>query len=143
MEKTYKIMVVDDDRELVEAVQVLLEARRYAVVPAYSGQECLRKVKEENPDLIVLDIMMVDVSEGFNVVQTLRSKAPDSEYASFSEVPIILLTGVQQKMKLKFSDMAGTESLPVQDFIEKPVAPKELLARIERVLKEGESQKGE
>jgi CheY-like chemotaxis protein len=141
MEASCKVMVVDDDRDLVQSIQDALEARQYTVATAHSGGECLDRVNEECPDLILLDVMMDGLSEGFGVVHELRSKAPDSEYAACADIPIILMTGVQRKTKLRFSDIVGSEALPVQDFIAKPFAPRELLARVEKVLQERQTQR--
>ncbi|MEW6202395.1 MAG: response regulator, partial [bacterium] len=87
MANTKKILVVDDDENLVEAVKATLLSKNYAVVTAYDGEEGIRKVKEEKPDLIILDIMM-DKKHGYDVCAELKRDP------QFSSIPIIILTGV-------------------------------------------------
>ena len=131
-----KILTVDDDRDLVEALRIVLESGGYEVVAAYDAETGLEKVRSERPDLVLLDVMMPNATEGFHFVWKLRNL--EGEY--FRSVPVIVLTAIHEKTELRFYPDSGDgtynagEYLPVQDFVDKPVEPKDLLERVEKVL---------
>jgi len=127
-----KILVVDDDPDLVEVIRLTLEAKDYQVFSATSGAEGLEKVKEINPDLIILDVMMDYITEGFQVSLQLRSPDPQSEYAPYSKVPILMLTALHSTTPLRFAP--DEDYLPVDDFVEKPLEPKALVQKVEKLL---------
>jgi CheY-like chemotaxis protein len=91
-------------------------------------------VKEIRPDLIILDVMMDTTTEGFQVSYQLRSHDPDSAYGEFSTIPIIMLTGISQKMQMKFSIQKDGDYLPVDEFLEKPIQLDPLLEMIRKLL---------
>jgi CheY-like chemotaxis protein len=126
-----KILVIDDDPDIAEALRLTLQGI-YDVHTATNGQEGLRKVKEVKPDLIILDVMMETATEGFQMSLALRSSDPDSEFAEFSKVPILMLTAIHQTTPLRFAP--DSEYLPVDDFVEKPVKPSILLAKVKKLL---------
>jgi two-component system response regulator MtrA len=136
MEQRTKILLVDDDRDLVHVLRLVLEGRGYAVVAVYDPKEAAPTADRERPDLIVLDVMMPDATEGFHVVWNLRKRQEDY----FQHVPIVMLTAIHSKTQLRFypESSDGTysagEYLPVQGFVDKPVEPHALLAEIDRVL---------
>ena len=127
-----KILVIDDDPDLVELTRLTLEARGYRVFSAANGTEGLKKVKEINPDLIILDVMMKYVTEGFQVALELRNPDPQSEYAPYSKIPILMLTAIHSKTPLRFTP--DEEYLPVDDFVEKPLKASALLQKVEKLL---------
>lgn len=129
-----KILVVDDDPDAVEVIRITLEANDYDVYSASNGTEGLRMVKEVHPDLIILDVMMDTTTEGFQVSYQLRSHDPDSEYREFSSIPIIMLTGISQKMHMKFSPKTDGDYLPVDELLEKPIQIEPLLEKIRKLL---------
>ena len=120
MSRSKRILIVDDDPDIVEALRLTLQGN-YQVFTASSGQEALRRVKEVNPHLIILDVMMETDTEGFQVSLTLRSPDPASEFARYATVPILVLTAIHQRTPLRFGPDA--DYLPVDDFVEKPVKP--------------------
>lgn len=128
-----KILIIDDDDDLVYALRLPLEAAGYTVFSAASGDEGLRKVKEVNPDLIILDVMMDTTTEGFHVSLTLRSPTPSSEYAAYRNVPILMLTAIHSTTPLRFGP--DKDYLPVDVFIEKPIEPSALLEKVRAYLK--------
>jgi CheY-like chemotaxis protein len=130
-----KILVIDDDPDIVEVLKITLEANSYQVSAANSGSEGLAKVKEMKPDLIILDVMMDTVTAGFQVSYQLRSPDPQSEYAEYAKIPILMLTGVGEKMRMKFSPETDAEYLPVDAFIEKPIQTPVLLEKVRKLLK--------
>ena len=127
-----KILIVDDDPDLVEVMRLTLEAAGYAVFSAASGEEGLEKVKEVHPDLIVLDVMMDYTTEGFQVSLQLRSPEPDSEYAPYRNIPILMLTALHSTTPLRFGP--DDDYLPVDDFVEKPLEPSALVEKVVQLL---------
>ena len=133
MAKGADILIIDDDRDLVESIRIVLESRRYGVRTAYNGKEGYQKIQEKAPDLILLDVMMATDTEGFSLAYKLRNNP------AYKEIPIIMVTGFTKKMAEagpeKFQHIMG-ENWPVTQFLEKPIDPEELLSVIEGVLEE-------
>ena len=133
-----KILIIDDDPDIVEAMRMPLEANSYNVITASNGKEGLQIAKEEVPDLIILDVMMETDTEGFHVAYALRSEEPDSEYKHCRKIPILMITAISQKKGMNFSPEKDDAFLPVDSFIEKPVQPKDLLAKVSELLANNE-----
>jgi CheY-like chemotaxis protein len=136
MSEKAKILIVDDDRDLVAVMRMVLQKQGYRVVDAPGPAEGLGAVEAERPDLILLDVMMPNATEGFHFVWTLRQKPG----AYYREVPIVILSAIHSKTDLRFypdssdgSYRAG-EYLPVQEFLDKPVDPTDLLSVVARRL---------
>ena len=125
-----KILIIDDDPDIVEAMRMPLEANSYYVISASNGKEGLQRAKDEIPDLIILDVMMETDTEGFHVAYELRSEEPDSEYKDCRNIPILMITAISQKKGMNFSPEKDEAFLPVDDFIEKPVQPQDLLKKV-------------
>ena len=129
-----KILIVDDDPDITEALKMTLEANHYEVHTAANGTEGLKQVKAVKPDLIILDVMMDTITEGFQVSYQLRNPDPKSEYAPYSKIPILMLTAIVEKKRMKFSTQADGDFLPVDDFVEKPIRPQVLLEKVKKLL---------
>jgi CheY-like chemotaxis protein len=129
-----KIVTIDDDPDILDVLRITLEANNYEVHAASNGAEGLRVIKRVRPDLIILDVMMDTVTEGFHVSYELRDKDPKSEYREFSKIPIIMLTSISQKMGMKFSPEKDGEYLPVDEFVEKPIRVESLLEKVKKLL---------
>ena len=127
-----KILIIDDDDDLVHAMRLPLEAAGYQVSRAASGDDGLRKVREAKPALIILDVMMDTTTAGFQVSLTLRSPDPASEYAAFRHIPILMLTAIHTTTPLRFGP--DKDYLPVDAFIEKPIEPEALLEQVRALL---------
>jgi CheY-like chemotaxis protein len=131
-----KVLLVDDDLDLVETLRLVLESKGYVAVAVNDAAQGIAKVETERPDLILLDVMMPHGTEGFHFVWKLR-QYPD-QY--FRDVPVVLLTAIHEKTNLRFYPDSGDgtyqagEYLPVQDFIDKPIDPAQLLERVKRAL---------
>jgi len=131
-----KILVVDDDEDFLFTVRTILSRKpEYQIFEARSGRDCLEQLSKVEPHLILLDVIMETDIDGFNVAQQIKSSDPKSPYAKYRDVPIVFLTSVEQKTKLRFADRIGTSLMPTDDFITKPIKPADLLSRIEEVLK--------
>lgn len=136
MAKTAKVLVVDDDPDIVETLRLVLESANYEVEGAGSPEQAFEKLKTFVPDIILLDVMMPDGTEGFHFVWKLRNEYPPE----LAQIPIVILSAIHETTKLRFypEQTDGTytpgEFLPVQGFIDKPAEPATLLKRIEQVL---------
>lgn len=125
-----KILIIDDDQDIVEAMKVVLESKQYEIATAESGEEGLKKVKLERPDLIILDIMMETGDKGFDVCRELK-KDEDNK-----DIPILMLTAIKERTGFDFKEEARDKTwLPVDDYVEKPLKPDELVAKVEALLK--------
>ena len=120
-----KILVVDDERPLVEIVKYNLEEEGFTVVPAYDGEEAMRLAMAEKPQLIILDIMMPG-QDGFAVCRQLRDRI---------NAPIIMLTAKDAEI----DKVLGLE-LGADDYITKPFSPRELVARVKAALRRVQMQ---
>lgn len=131
------ILLIDDDPDQRLTVRLPLEAEGYIIHEAANFEEGLAALKKVKPDLIILDVMMDTTTAGFQLALSMHSPDPDSEYNEFSQVPIIMLTAIHSTTSLRFTP--DEFYLPVQDFLEKPVDPKVLLAAVRKHLKDGNS----
>lgn len=119
-----KVLMIDDDPEFVEAISNLLDAKGYDVHTASNGKEGVEKAKAQNPDIILLDVMMTTKNEGFNVARELHDDQ------TLKDIPIIIMTGIRREMNLPFGFEPDETWLPVKKVLEKPVKPQVLLAAI-------------
>jgi len=125
-----KILIVDDDSDLVESTSAFLVSRGYTTVSASNGTEGLAMLEQEKPDLIVLDMMMDQRGDGFLFSRKMR-KEP-----AFQKTPIIMLTGMRQATGFHFltEDPRHPTFLPVDEFMEKPADLEELARRVARLI---------
>ena len=133
-----KILLVDDDPDVVDAMRMVLEWGDYEVATAGDATEAERQVAVVKPDLILLDIMMPDDTEGFQFIWRLREEMADEVRGT----PIVVISAIHSKVDLRFyPDQSGGaqsswEHLPVQGFIDKPATAQELLDKVREVLRE-------
>ena len=127
-----KILMIDDDPDIITAIRIPLEASGYDFFVAYSGAEGLEKVKEVKPDLIILDVMMETATEGFQLAHRLRDRSSGSEYAEYSGIPILMLTAIHTTTPLRFAP--DEDYLPVDAFLDKSADPDQLLAKVAELL---------
>ena len=123
---SHKILIIDDDIDLVEVLRIVLESHGYDVIDAQDGNRGFRLIEKEKPDLIILDVMMRTEDEGFYIAEKIRSQ-PD-----IANIPIIMLTAVCQQTGYQYKK--NDDVLPVDEFIEKPVMPNTLIGLIEKYL---------
>lgn len=127
------ILIIDDDRDLVNSVRIILESKSYQVRTAYNGQQGYQLIEEKIPDLIILDVMMATDTEGFDLAYKL------SRNPKFNNIPILMVTAFTQQMMEKgpesFQHILG-EDWPVSEFLEKPIDPETLLSTVNRLLHE-------
>ena len=131
-----KILMIDDDPDILTAIRIPLEASGHEFFEARSGEEGLKKIKEINPDLIILDVMMETATEGFQLSLKLRDRSPDSEYAAYRDIPILMLTAIHTTTPLRFTP--DEDYLPVDAFLDKSADPDQLLAKVDELLNKEE-----
>ena len=122
-ENKKKILLVDDEFELVEMIKFRLEAGGYSVITAYNGQEALNKARQEKPDLIILDLMLPKI-DGYKVCRMLKF---DEKYR---HIPIILFTARAQETDRDMGKEVGADA-----YIVKPFEPQELMGKIGELLR--------
>ena len=129
-----KILIIDDDPDVVEGMRVVLESKNYKVDTANGGDEGLRKANQDRPDLIILDVMMETRDKGFNVAKELKRDS------GCKNIPILMLTAITEVTGLDFKNEAGDkEWLPVDDYCEKPLKADVLISKVKALLgKRGE-----
>ena len=125
-----KILVVDDDSDVLDALTMVLESRGYQVITAQDGIEGLACLKAEKPDLMILDLLMPKM-DGFGVMKELR----DPRWAEFSEMPILIQTAVREKDSRRRYELETGVALGADDYVEKPASPDILLARAKKLIK--------
>lgn len=119
--KLGRILVVDDEPKVVHLVREVLTAAGYEVLAAYNGEHAIETVAIEQPDLVLLDVVLTGSMDGYQTAERLRE---------FSEIPVIMLTA-----RVRESDMLHGFDVGADDYITKPFRAKELLARVQAVLR--------
>lgn len=131
-----RILCVDDDANILAGITRALSRVGHEVVTASSKDEALAAAEEHRPDLIILDVMMPEQTEGFHVVWTLRS----SSDAELADTPIIMASAIHDTVETSFApdaaqgDMDPASFLPVQGWLDKPYATEDLYALVDEVL---------
>ena len=132
MEKT-KILVIDDDPDFVDAVTPILQSALYDVISASNPEEGKEKAKKEKPDLILLDIMMDSLFDGFSLCHEIKTS---KEFEGMKDTPIIFVSAVKEMTGSRFQFNGAEQGLRgPDDYIDKPVNPDDLIARIQKLLK--------
>jgi DNA-binding response OmpR family regulator len=128
-----KILLVDDDPDILDAISMILESQGYQVVTARDGVEGLANLKAEKPDLMILDLLMPNM-DGFAVCKELQ----DPRWAKYRDIPILILTSVREEASRRRYELETGLELDVDDYVEKPVSPDILLERVGRLIKKKE-----
>ena len=127
-----KILVIDDDPDFVEAVTSILQSALYDVVNASNPAEGKDKILEEKPDLILLDIMMDSLFDGFSLCHDIKTS---KDFESVKDTPVIFVSAVKEMTGSRFQFKAEEQGLiGPDDYIDKPVKPDDLIAHIEKLL---------
>jgi len=126
----HKILVVDDDPDILDALSMILESKGYQVVTAQDGIEGLATLKAEKPDVMILDLLMPKM-DGFAVCKELQ----DPRWSKYKGVPILILTSVREEASRRRYELETGLELDVDDYVEKPVSPDVLLGRVEKLIK--------
>ncbi len=125
-----KILVVDDDPDILDAVTMILESRGYEVVTARDGIEALANLRAENPALMILDLLMPKM-DGWAVCKELQ----DPRWSKYRHIPILILTSVREEASRRRYELETGLELDVDDYVEKPMSPDILLERVGKLIK--------
>ncbi|MCL4546993.1 MAG: response regulator [Bacteroidetes bacterium] len=117
------IAVIDDDPDIVDASSLVLRSKGYDIVTATNPEDGYKIIMEKKPDLIILDVMMDEPDDGFFMAQKLRKEK--------IKTPILMYTSVSKAIGM---DFGKSEMVPVDDFVEKPISPEELIAKVTNLL---------
>jgi two-component system alkaline phosphatase synthesis response regulator PhoP len=128
MDEQPYILVVDDDPDILDNIIMVLETQPYRLATASDGKKCMEMVKEEVPDLLILDLLMPRM-DGWGVIREMRSEP------RFAGVPIMVLTTVVEDASRRRYELETGMAMDVQQYMQKPVMPVELIRRVENMLK--------
>ncbi len=126
VEKT--ILIIDDDRDYVEALRVVLENHGYRVEQAYNIRDGRLSVTSHRPDLIILDVMMDRHTDGFDFCSELKQDH------TCADIPILMVTAVTEKTGFKFSPVTDGEYCQADEYVSKPIPVSDLLSRVNRLI---------
>lgn len=119
-----RVLIVDDDPDIVDSVRLVLAAEGFSVLSADNRAEGMAAVEKEKPDLIILDVMMEQPDDGFVAAQDLRRKGV--------KTPIVILSSIGQVTGYNYDK--DSEMAPVDEFVSKPIAPADLVAKVKKLL---------
>jgi len=118
-----KIAIIDDDPDILDTSSLVLTSKGYEVITESNPDDGYKIVKENSPDLIILDVMMNEPDDGFFLAQKFRKEK--------IKTPILMYTSVSKSIGM---DFGISEMVPVDDFVEKPISPEQLLAKVKKLL---------
>lgn len=118
-----KIAIIDDDPDIIDASSLVLISKGYEVITALNPDDGYRIVKDQKPDLIILDVMMNEPDDGFFLAQKFRKEN--------IHTPIIMYTSISKSIGIEYG---VNEMVPVDEFVEKPISPDQLIQKVEKLL---------
>lgn len=118
------IAIIDDDPDILDASTLILQAKGYQTITANNPYDGYKIITEQKPDLIILDVIMNEPDDGFYLAQKLRKEN--------IKIPIIMYTSVSKAIGM---DYGASEMVPVDEFVEKPISPEQLIEKVEKFLK--------
>lgn len=133
---TKKILIVDDDPDIRDVITIILQSADYDISAVSNGQECLNKIKQEKPDLLILDLLM-PILDGFAVYKELQNP----EWSSHKDMPILVITSVREEASRRRYELETGQKLNVDSYIEKPIAPDLLIETVGKLIKRKEGTK--
>ena len=128
----YKVLLVDDDPDIRDVVTMLLESKGYETVTACDGIEFLAALRAEEPDLMIIDLLMPKM-DGFAVLKELE----DGRWSKYRRIPILILSSVREEASRRRYELETALEFNVDDYVEKPINPEVLLERVERLVNKG------
>ena len=134
---TYKILLVDDDPDIRDVVTMILETKGYETVTACDGIEFLAALRAEEPDLMIIDLLMPRM-DGFAVLKELEK----DEWLEYRSTPILILSSVREEAARRRYELETALEFRFDDYVEKPIIPEVLLERVEHQKKRGKKSGG-
>lgn len=126
-----KVLLVDDDRDFIEINRTILEANGYQIDTASSSKDAIEKLRKNRYDMAVIDLIMEELDSGFTIAYAVR------ENEEIKDMPILMLTSAQEKTGFRLELNDDQDWMKVDDFAAKPLAPAELITRVEKLLNRG------
>jgi len=133
MEKRPYILIVDDDPDILEGILAILETQPYRLATARDGKQCMEMIAREAPDLLILDLLMPRM-DGWGVIREMRSEP------RYARIPILVLTTVIEDASRRRYELETGMAMDVQDYVQKPARPDDLIRRVERLLQRQPAQ---
>jgi DNA-binding response OmpR family regulator len=127
-DKKHSILIVDDDLDYGEALKIVLENQGFIVRHASNIRDGRVFIDNERPDLIILDVMMEKMTDGFNLCSELKNDK------TCSTIPILMVTAVTEKTGFKFSPETDGEYLQADDYVSKPIPVSDLVSRVKKLI---------
>ncbi len=124
-----KILIVDDDQDMVRIITKALQFCKYEVLVAYNSRDGLNKLVEEKPDLMLLDVILENKTSGFDMVYDIRYKDSETRFKDVKDIPIIMLSAIDRQAKSNLS-MQQSSMMGVNAFLSKPFEMDELIETI-------------
>ena len=131
-----RILVVDDDPDVREALKIILEQSGYQVITARNGIEGLTSLKVDQPDLMILDLLMPKM-DGFSVLKEIESP----RWLGSKDIPVIVLTAVREEASRRRYELETGVEMSAADYVEKPINPDILVERVERLIRSKQKRK--
>lgn len=131
MQPPKTVLLIDDDRDIHNAVRMILEPEGYRVESALTGPAGLEAARKLKPDLILLDVMLASPSEGFHLAYEMKR---DEQLA---HIPIVILSSIGETMGINYATELGSDYMPADAFVEKPFDPKGLREAVQRAISVG------
>ncbi len=128
MDKEPYILIVDDDPDILDNIITVLETQPYRLATARDGKKCMEMIDQEIPDLLILDLLMPRM-DGWGVIREMRSEP------RYAKVPIMVLTTVIEDASRRRYELETGMAMEVQEYIQKPVMPSELIRRVQKLLR--------
>ncbi|OQX96044.1 hypothetical protein B6I21_02285 [candidate division KSB1 bacterium 4572_119] len=133
MSEKAKILIIDDDVDFRVSIRTLLQAEGYDTVEAESGKQGLEKIKEETPDVILLDIMMETMDEGYLLNQVIKFQ---KQFEDFKSIPVLMVSSIQEDPLSRFPAATGQVDMITPDYyFSKPVDIPRFLETLKNILK--------
>ncbi|MCX7876325.1 MAG: response regulator [Melioribacteraceae bacterium] len=117
------IAIIDDDPDIIDASSIVLKSKGHSIITASNPNDGYKIVTENNPDLIILDVMMDEPDDGFYLAQKFRREKITT--------PILMYTSISKAVGMDFNK---SEMVPVDDFVEKPISPEQLINKVDALL---------
>ena len=127
-EKQPYILIVDDDPDILEGILTILESQAYRLATARDGKKCMEMIAQEVPDLLILDLLMPRM-DGWGVIREMRSEP------RYTGVPILVPTTAIEDASRRRYELETGMAMDVQDYVQKPARPDDLLQRVEKLLR--------
>ena len=128
-----RILLVDDDPDIRDVMTIVLESAGYDVSSASDGQECLDRLRQEKPDLLILDLLMPRI-DGFAVYKELQSPG----WSSHKDMPVLIVTSVREEASRRRYELETGQTLNISSYIEKPITPESLIETVGKLIKRKE-----